>query len=392
MKILQINKFFYLKGGSERHYFDLIDLLKKNGHSVVEFSMKSKENYSSKFEKYFVDYVDLHKFNLKNIFKFFYNYQAVARLKKLIKKEKPNIAHLHNIAHQLSPAIIKVLKKHKIPIVQTLHDYKLICPNAKLFANGKHCEACLGGRYYHCFLNKCVHNSRSKSFLATLEAYFYSFLKVYDLVDVFIAPSFYMKETAIRFGVPKEKIKVLHNFVNIKKAEKNKSQKDYLLYFGRLEPEKGLDFLIEALKITKNKHKLKIAGEGSEKEKIQKENLDNVELCGYKKGKELENLIKQAKAVIIPSIWAENMPYSMLEAMAMGSVLIVAKTGGLAEIIQNKKNGFLFKSDNAKELAKIIDGLDDFDLGKIKENAYKTVNKMNSESYYQELNKIYSAL
>src|SRR3989338_7474423 len=111
MKILLINKFYYLRGGSERQVFDLIKLLADNGHQVINFSMRHKNNTASPDEKYFIDYVDLKKFSLINIVKFFYNYQAAGRMKKLIEAERPDIAHLHNIAHQLSPAIIKVLKR-----------------------------------------------------------------------------------------------------------------------------------------------------------------------------------------------------------------------------------------------------------------------------------------
>ena len=342
MKILQINKFHYPRGGSERYVFELSKLLEDHGHEVIQFSMADDKNYYSKYSQYFIKPVDLDKFNLINIIKFFYNYEAVKNLKKLIKDERPDIAHLHNIAHQISPAIIKVLKNHKIPIIQTLHDYKLICPNAKLYSRGLICEQCRGGRYYNCFLKKCSHNSWTKSFLAMSEAYLNNkILKYYNSVDLFIAPSQFMKNICVKFYIPENKIKLIYNFIGAETEAvediMEKNEPAYLLYFGRLSEEKGIDVLLAALKILNNKIKLKIAGAGPDYKKCQsliaqyKLNAQ-AELVGPKYGAELRQIIKQAKAIIIPSLWPENLPYSALEALALGKIIIASHMGGLPEI------------------------------------------------------------
>ncbi len=405
MKILQINKFYYLKGGSERHFFELFKLLEDNGHKVIPFSMSlsfSGEGSScSSFPadlkgeegnlplQSSIQYVNLSKFSIKNIIKFFWNYEAVNKLEALIEKEKPDVAHLHNIAHQISPAIIHTLKKHNIPIVQTLHDYKLICPNYKLFSNGEICEKCKGGKYYNCTLNKCVKNSRAKSLLATLEAYLHNnILKTYDKVDKFIAPSKFMKDKCVEFGIDAERIEVINNFVEANFQEVN--NKNYLLYFGRLSKEKGLDTIFDS---QFSNIELRIVGDGpmceNLKNKIKKEKLSNIKLLGYKTGKELKDLIANAKAIILPSIWYENMPYSMLEAMAVQKVVIVSDIGGMSEIIEDGKNGFLFKSGNKVDLRKVIDKLDNFDLEIIGNNAKKTVQNFDKISYYKKIANIY---
>ena len=404
MKILQINKFYYLRGGSERYVFELSKLLEDHGHQVMQFSMADDKNYYSKFSQYFIKQADLHKFNLINIIKFFYNYEAVKNLKKLIKGERPDLAHLHNIAHQISPVIIKVLKKHNIPIVQTLHDYKLICPKAKLYSRGRICERCQGGRYYNCFLKKCSHNSRAKSFLAMLEAYLNNkILKYYDSVDLFIAPSQFMKDICIKFGLPENKIKLVYNFIGAETelAEEimEKTEPAYILYFGRLAEEKGINILLEALKMLNNKIKLKIAGAGPEYKKIEalitKNNLNNqAELLGPKSGLELQKIIKQARAVIISSLWPENMPYSLLEALSLGKIVIASRVGGLPEIIQDGHNGLLFKSGDSIDLAeKISMVIADNQLSNtIEANARLSLNRFNSQNHYQIISKIYQSL
>lgn len=400
MKILEINKFHYIKGGSERYVFSVSNALAEAGHELMHFSMKSPENEMSKESDYFVDYMDMHKFSLKNIVKFFYNYEAVAKLKKLIKDKNPDLAHLHNIAHQLTPAIIKVLKDAGIPVIMTLHDYKLICPNAKLYNKNGNCEKCLGGKYYNCFLNSCMHESRAKSFLGMLEAYIYKYKKSYDLVDLFIAPSQYMKDVTVKFGIDENKIIVIRNFLN-NSAELAESAdtENYFLYFGRLSEEKGIFELIEAFDSSEFKnYKLKIVGDGPSvndlRFKIKDLGLeDKIDLLGYKSGDELKDLIQRAKAVVMPSLWAENMPYALLEACDMGKICIVSRVGGMPELIEDSQNGYLFEAGNKDELAKSMKkvlNMSENEKKTMGENAKKTANEINKQKHLEKLIDIFT--
>jgi len=399
MKILQINKFYYLRGGSERHVFGLSEILEEKGHKVMPFSMQNPKNKKSEFEKYFIKSRDLHKFNIINVIKYFYNFDAVKRLKKLIKDEKPDIAHLHNITGQLTPAIIKLLKKHNIPMVMTLHDYRLICPNSQLYSKGEVCYRCQGGKYYNCLLRKCAHNSYKKSFLAMLESYLNNkILNYYKYIDIFIAPSRYMKEVSVQFGIPENKIKVIYNFIpkdlkNNLQIENNKIS-NYLLYFGRLSREKGIGVLIDAFRKVKG-YNLKIVGSGPEYEnlqgKIKKLKLNNIELLGPKYGQDLEKLVKNVKAVIIPSLWQENMPYSLLESLDAGKIVIASRIGGMKEIINDGQNGFLFTPGDSQELANKINNLKSTDCKALKNNIKKTVLKFNIDKYIENLTEIYKS-
>ncbi|MBI2459473.1 MAG: glycosyltransferase family 4 protein [Parcubacteria group bacterium] len=402
MKVLQINKFYYLKGGSERHIFALSKLLADSGHQVVQFSMADDKNYYSKFSQYFSKPVNLDKFSLKNIFKLFYNREAAKKLENLIRAERPDLAHLHNISHQLSSSVIKVLKKYNIPLVQTLHDYKLICPNYKLFSHGRVCYKCRGGKYYNCFLNKCLKNSYLISFLAMFEAYYCRWQKVYEKINLFIAPSRFMKDICVKFGVPENKIKLIYNFINPETgAVENlaeKSQPDYFLYFGRLSEEKGIRVLLEAMKKL-NGIKLKIAGAGPDYKKYQSlaaeyKLNDRVEFLGPKYGDELRRLIKQAKAVIMPSLWPENLPYTALESLSLNKIVIASNIGGLPEIIQDGFNGLLFKSGDSLDLAgKISLILNDERMAKsIETNAKSSLNKFNSQEHYRAISRVYQNL
>lgn len=413
MKILQINKYFYLRGGAERYFFDLSEMLSKNGNEVIPFAMAASENHYSKYNRYFINKVNLDKFSIKNIIKVFYNYDAAIRLNKLIKETHPDVVHLHNIYHQLSPAIINVLKKHNIPIAQTIHDYKLICPNYKLFnqnspfikggQRGIFCRKCAGGKYYNCFKDKCVKKSYGKSFIAMAEAYLHNkILHTYDKVDVFLAHTNFVKNILIEFGIAEERIKIITPLLNnsiISEKEKSPSFMDekYLLFFGRLEYEKGIDVLLNALSLASRELKIKIVGRGPYQEelkkKIKKLKLnEKVEMAGFKHGKELKHLINNGQAVIIPSICPETLCYSLLEAMAMGKIVIASRIGGMREIIQDGVNGFLFEAGNSNELAEKINNLDKFDLNKIGRNAKNSVLKFNEEKHYMEIMDVYDNL
>lgn len=395
-----INKFFYLKGGSERYVFELTKLLESRGHTVIPFSMRDQRNFKTKYDKYFIKKVDLDKFNFKNIIKFFYNYEAIHKLKKLIEEERPDLAHLHNIAHQISPAIIKILKKYNIPVVQTLHDYKLICPNYRLFSRGQVCYKCQSGKFYNCFLNKCIKNSWLKSFLVMNEAYLNNrCLKFYDKIDRFIAPSQYMRNTCLKYGIPENRIALVYNFIDAGKELINHNNADYILYYGRLSKEKGIESLIKAMTMINQNTKLKIVGQGPEFSNfrflISRFKLNNkIELLDSKYGDELNQIIAQAKAVIVPSLWPENMPYGILEALALGKVVIASRIGGLPEIINDDENGFLFTSGDSHDLAnKIKRIVNDKNLEvKIEKNIPASLIKFNKEEHYTKINQIYLEL
>lgn len=398
MKILEINKFYYLRGGSERHMLELSEALTRRGHTVIPFSTKDERNLPNGFSDYFVSSFELDRLNLKNIFKIFYNWQAVRNLEKLIRKERPDIAHLHNIQYQLTPAVIRTLKKYGIPVVQTLHAYNIICPNARLYTEGSPCERCRQRRFYNCLTHKCVHDSYAKSLLATLEAYLnVSLLKRYAEVDAFIAPSNFMKEVSVRFGMPAEKIQVMHNFVDSEKfASPAANAGDYLLYFGRLTEEKGLDLLLDSVAADPDT-RLKIVGDGPDYQnlKLKIENLrlnDRVSLLGYKSDEELTRLVTGAKAIVIPSRWPENMPYSLLESMSFGKTVVVARIGGLPELIRHGYNGFLFEAGSRDSLSEQLKVINRVDLSAIGARARETALNLNAQNYCEKFEKLAVAL
>jgi glycosyltransferase involved in cell wall biosynthesis len=406
MKILQVNKFYYPKDGVSNYLLALEEKLKELGHEVRVFTMDNPKNIPSPDQKYFVSYLsfdDNRPLNIWHSFtRIFYSREAKHKFQSLIDDFHPDIIHIHNIYHQISPSILSVALKNKIPVVMHLHDYKLICPNYKLFTKGAVCKRCRGGKYYNCLLNKCLKDSYLKSLGGSLEMYFHHKIwKIYEKgIKLFIAPSEFMKKTCEEFGWPEKKIICLKNFF---KAPITNGQVlnynelgDYLLYFGRLAKEKGVDVLLKAL--AKTDEKLKIAGEGPAEKQLNdlsaSLNLktgtgERVEFLGFKSGEELEYLIRYAKAVIIPSVWLENMPLNLLESLAQGKIIIASNIGGIPEIIKNGKNGFLFTPGDAGDLADKINNLEKIDYDSISESAIETSKSFGLDNHAQKILKIY---
>jgi glycosyltransferase involved in cell wall biosynthesis len=368
MKILLINNYHYIRGGSERAYFDMAKILTERGHEVAFFSMNHPLNLPTKWSKYFIDYTEYYDKKLSWLekiiiaFNIWYNWQAARNLHALLKEFKPDIAHLHNIYHHLSPSVVDVLAKEKIPMVMTLHDYKLISPNHKLLVRGKIWEASKPDKYYRCFTDKCVDNSYLQSLVCVIEAYLHKFLKVYQKINLFISPSQFLLEKFRDFGFKKEIIYLPNPFLSEDKTlENNQSGENYLLYYGRLSEEKGIDDLLRAYAKLKTEVKLKIVGAGPQeaelKDIVVREKISGVEFLGYRHGADLEAQVGGAAAIIVPSRWYENAPYSVIEAMAAGKIVVAARIGGLTELIKDGEDGFLFASGDIVDLAAKLENI-----------------------------------
>jgi glycosyltransferase involved in cell wall biosynthesis len=410
MKILQVNQYYYPRGGADKYFLDLEIALKEAGHEVAVFAMKHPKNQDSIYSNYFVSRVSFNNQNLidklKSPARVLYSLEAKRKFTKLLDDFKPNVIHIHNIYHHLSPSILDAAYQKKIPVVMHLHDYKLICPNHMLFVKGKYCEDCLKTKYYNCTKNKCVKNSLAGSLLASLEMYFHhNILKIYEnKVNVFIAPSTFMKDIVVKFGQDEKKVEVIYNPHNLptevntnsKDAIETKEPDNYFLYFGRLSEEKGLINLIEAARLSGQK--VVIAGTGPEEENLKKisESLKApVEFIGLKNSSELIDIIKKSQAVVIPSIWAENMPLSLMEALSLGKIIIASNMGGLPEVIKDEENGLIFEAGDSKKLADRITYLNSLPLEmreSLEKAASDTAELFSAENNLESVIEIYNRL
>ncbi len=375
MKILMIDKFYYPKYGTGKHVFALTRELEKQGHTVIPFSMQDEKNEPTLWSTYFVSHVDVAKISfswqgIKAAFRMIYSFEARKKIRALIEKEKPDIAHIHLIHHHISPSILYELKKQGIPIVQTVHDYKLIHPNYFMWCNNAPCEKVRKNKWNKLIFHRCMKNSLIGSLWLGIESTIHALLGVYKKnVDLWIVPSEFVKRMLVEGGYPAEKIVFLAHaleyeyFTNNDKSQQNldsllppptlgRGKEEYLLFFGRLAPERGVDRLLNVLKEIPDT-RLIIAGDGEMelqlKEQVKKNGLRNVEFVGYKSGKELQYLVCHARAVVMPSLYQEVFGLSVLEAIAVGKPVIASNRGALPELIEHGTNGWLVDPDNMHE-------------------------------------------
>lgn len=397
------NKFHFIRGGTERYLFDLSEGLKKLGHTVINFSTKDKRNFYSEHSDYFIEGSDFSKdlelddiADARKALNFIYSFPARKNIECLIERYEPDVAHIHNIYHHISSSIIHSLRKKGIPIVMTVHDYKLICPNYTLFMNNKVCERCKKYNYYNAIIYKCIKNSTLASILACFEMYFCKTLKIYENnIDLFIAPSKFIQNKLVDFGIDRERIFYLPYAINLNHFRANFEPGEYILYFGNIHFRKGVHQLLTVGKQFKH-IPIKIIGEGPYKEALQqfisKYSLSNVELLGYRPIEELITFISRALLVIVPSLWYEVMGLSIYEAFASGKCVVASNIGAIPEIVKDDVNGVLFNPLDEQELLEKIEYLLNNPL-KIKElgkNAFEMINEYNNPiNHYQTLLSIY---
>jgi glycosyltransferase involved in cell wall biosynthesis len=366
LTVLAVNKYYYLKGGAERYFFELGRMLTARGHEVVPFSMLDEENEPSQYAEFFVSPSAFDKRGrlwekIGAAARVVFSVEARRRIAALAERVRPDVAHLHNIAHQLSPSILYGLKDCGVPVVQTLHDYKLICPNYQMFVGGAVCERCRGGRYYRAVLHRCLQGSLARSLNVCVEAYLHAALGTYRrLVDLFVAPSRSLRERMIAHGVDQSRIVHVPHAISLDGYEPDYDLGGYAAYIGRLAVGKGAETVLAAAARARGVA-FKIAGTGPLAEALRARaahmGLDNVEFLGYVTGEELRSTYLGALCVIVPSECYENSPLTVFESFAYGKPVVGASIGGIPELVIDGETGLLFEPGDGAGLAERVSRL-----------------------------------
>lgn len=373
MRIILVNKFHYMKGGSETYYFGLAEGLRRLGYEVHFFAMQDPKNLPCEDSDFFVSPKDYNgptsiKRKLSEARSLVYSKESLEKFERLCERVKPDVIHMNLVHRQITLSILDApyLAEHRVPVLFTSHDYILVCPNyLMLDGSGAVCEACLGGNLCNCLKRKCVKGSTTKSAMAMVEADWYKRHRTYSKIDRIIAPSEFMRNKLIQGGFPEHQVVHLQNFAKdeiLEWARKTDDKTDwkhpYVLFFGRLSKEKGVDVLVDAferaLPQMPDNLKLVIAGDGPEREALANKSSDRIRFVGFKQGDELERLISGAAFACCPSVWRENMPYSIVEALAEGTPVVGSRIGGIPEIVIEGETGWLAEPGNAASLSEAL--------------------------------------
>jgi glycosyltransferase involved in cell wall biosynthesis len=363
LKVLQVNKYHYPRGGAERYYFELSRMLEDRGHEVVPFSMQGPANDPSEYASFFVSPLDFDALDslwmkVRGAARVVYSVEARRRIEDLVREVRPRVAHLHNIAHQLSPSILYGLAGQGVPVVQTLHDYKLVCPNYMMYVGGAVCERCRGGRYYQAVLNRCMRGSFARSLTASFEAYAHAALGTYRrLVDLFVSPSRWLMDRMVDHGVEAARIVHVPHAIALEGFAPACDSGGHAAYVGRLAVGKGVETVLAAAARAPGV-RFVIAGTGPLDDGLRARaghmGLDNVEFLGYVTGDELRSVFREALCVLVPSEWYENAPITVFEAFAFGKPVVGASIGGIPELVVDGETGLLFEAGDEAALAERV--------------------------------------
>ena len=357
-RLLAINNYFYRRGGAESVFLDHIDLFADAGWDVVPFAMEHPDNLPSPWSEYFVSEIEYGRSSgpltkARQAAKIIFSLEARRKIRALIGRAPPSVAHAHNVYHHISPSIFEVLKAEGVPIVMTAHDLKLACPAYKMLNQGRVCERCRGGGIHNVLLNRCVKDSALLSGLVFMETLVHRSFGLYrDKIDRLVTPSRFYRDKLVEWGWDAKRIAYIPNCIDANQFTPWCHEGNYFVYAGRLAPEKGLATLIRAAALSRQR--LVVAGTGPEEAALRQLAEDigaDVVFAGYLDKPELKRLIGEARALVLPSEWYENAPVSVLEAYALGRPVIGTQIGGIPELVVHSETGVLVEPGNVAMLA-----------------------------------------
>jgi len=361
MRVLQANKFFFPRAGAETAFLQTRELLRERGHEVIDFAMRHPDNLPSPYASFFAPQRAYDRDGgtlgrTRDAMSSVYSVSARRALGRLLDAHRPDVAHLHNVYHQLTLSIVDELAVRRIPIVLTLHDWKIACPAYTLFTQGAPCRRCVSGSFANAVRYRCVKDSAPASFLAAIEAAIAGRRQTYERVQRFAVPSHFGGGIAEIAGVAPHRIEYLPNFLADEELAHDAPAVDHgphLLYAGRLEPTKGIRPLLAAFKQVRASASLRIAGAGVLEPEVRAaaEQDRRIEYLGWLSREQLYRELDRARAVVLPSLYEDNGPLIILEAQARAKAMIVTSRGGPREFVQHGDSGLVVDPDDLEALA-----------------------------------------
>lgn len=370
MRILHVNKFLYRRGGAEGYMIDLAGLQSAQGHEVAFFGMEHPEN-----DLPVVGTPPSHvefeppppgvAARLELVGRMLWSRSAARGMTEAIQAFKPDVVHAHNVYHQLSPSVVHAARRAAVPVVLTMHDYKLVCPTYQFLDRGRLCTACVDQGPWEAARRACKDGSRAASTAAAVEVALHRRLGAYGGVGRFVAPSEFLAAQVRRAGVFPERIRVQSNFTDLAPPPGAVESRPVVVFAGRLSQEKGVDTLVRAvgrldrgsLDTPHSEPLLEVAGDGPVRADLEQLAAQvapgRVRFHGRLARPDLQRLVRSATASVVPSRWYENQPLAVLESFALGVPVIGTDLGGLPELVDGD-TGWLVAPDDDVALAVLL--------------------------------------
>jgi len=332
---------------------------------------------------------------LGTAFRMLYSFENNRLMERLLSDYNVDIAHAHNIYHRVCPSVFYVLRRRRVPVVMTLHDYKLGCSTYSFYRDDHICTECLSAGRVRVIKNRCTKGSLTLSLFHFLEAEFHGLLDIYGRnVSFFICPSLFSLRKHAEIGVDEKRLVHIPNFIDASAYEPDYEGRDYLLFVGRLSREKGVRTLLDAVKGLDTR--LRVVGDGPMGDEyrayVKDEGISNVVFEGYKAGRELDGLFRNASFLVLPSEWYENAPMTVLESFAHGKPVVGSDIGGIPEMVLEGRTGLLFRPGDPEDLREKIKYLlsrPSMIAAMGREARKKAEEEYNEEVHYQRLMEVY---
>jgi glycosyltransferase involved in cell wall biosynthesis len=400
---VSVTSYYYRRGGAEAVMLDQNDLLEAQGWKIVPFAMEYEKNFETEYDDYFVeeidfasDYTPVEK--ARKVVKSVYSLEARSAIGKLIDDVRPDIVHAHNVYHHLTPAIFGAIKKKGVPSVMTVHDLKIGCPSKLMLAPDGVCERCKGGKTWNAVQQRCLKGSLALSAVAALETTLHNALGSYNKnVDLFIVPSHFHTNKLVEWGLPKDKTRYLPNAVDVSEMVPDFSAGERFVFVGRLSEEKGLLTFVQA--VADSGVAATIVGTGPQEEELRAlvaRTGADVEFAGYQTGDALFDIVRAARALVLPSECYENAPVVLLEAYGVGTPVLGSDLGGIPELITEGETGLLATAGDAGSFAtqlRAMQDMSDDDLETMARAGRAFVEtRFTYERYFADLLEIYAEL
>ena len=340
MNILTVHNFYQHAGGEDLVFRQEIELLRNNAHKVITYELSNDEINP------------LNKIHLAQMT--FWNKKVYKDIEDLVLREKLEIVHFHNTFPLISPAGYYAAKKCGAKVVQTLHNFRTICPSAILFRSGFPCEDCVGKFFaYPAILHACYRNSRSASSITALMLAAHRMINTWNSqIDAYIAVTKFSRNKYIQGGLPPEKMFIRSNYLPINRNFETIQRHGYI-YAGRLTIEKGVNAIVNTWKQYPNLECIKIFGSGplSNQCFAEAKKTNNIKISSWVEHDELMKEIQKSRAIIFPSLWYEVFGMVILEAFSTGTPVIASNIGAMAEIVRDGYTGLLFHPGDSDDLA-----------------------------------------
>jgi glycosyltransferase involved in cell wall biosynthesis len=286
-----------------------------------------------------------------------FSWQTKDELTRLVRSERPDVAYVHNFFPLISPSVYHVLHSLGVPVIQVIHDFRFFCPNGWFFTQGQICERCKGGDYFNAVRFRCYRDSYLASAVAASSIGINRLAGIFGKIDRFVCLTDFLKEKLVESGIPLEKIFIKPNFVDASQTVPDYGHGKYALFLGRLSPEKGIWTLVHTFRQLRG-ISLKIAGTGPMEAEVRsflRENaVENVELVGFKSGRDKCQLLRDSMFLVMPSECYETFGLAILEAYAAGKPVIASSIGSLPWLVRDGKSGLLFAKGDCNGLAEKI--------------------------------------